>query len=78
MVERATMALTGAIQLACNRGQRFHRRPGNQKCACCASRTSRRLHTKIFEAEQTHQKIHQQLQTSQDQHVNNHSVHARS
>jgi len=48
MVEGTTMAFTGAIQLAYNRGQHSHRQPGNQKCACCTSTTSRRHHTKFF------------------------------
>ena len=55
MVEGTTMANTGAIHLTYNRGQHSHRKSGNQKCACCTSTISRRLHTKIFKTEQTRQ-----------------------
>ena len=49
MVERTTMAFTGAIQLAYNRYQHSNRQPGNQKLAYCLYTTSRRHHTKIFQ-----------------------------
>ena len=55
MVEGTTMAYTGVIQLACNRGQYSHRTLGKEKGACCISTTSRRHHTKILKTEQTHQ-----------------------
>jgi len=82
MVEGTTMAYTGAIQLAYNRGQYSHRTPGIEKCACCTSTTSSRHHTNIFKAKQTHQiccilqKIHQQLQALQGQ-ANHHSAHTK-
>ena len=53
MVEGTTIAYTGAIQLAYNRGQYSHRTPGKEKCACYTSTTSRRHHTKISKAKQT-------------------------
>jgi len=68
MVEGTTMAYTGAIQQACNRGQYSHRTLGNEKCAWCTSTTSRRLHTKTYQVEQTHQSycILQKLSTTAD------------
>ena len=36
-------------------GQYSNKTPGNEKCACCTSTNSRRHHTKIFKAKQTHQ-----------------------
>jgi len=50
----------------------YYRQPGNQKCTCCASTTSRSHLTKTFQVEQLisqciPQKIHHQLQTSQGQ-----------
>jgi len=84
MVERTTIAFTGAIQLAYNRGQHTYWQLGNQKCACCTSTTSRTHHTKFLQVEQTHprhcilQKVHTQLQTFQGQQAINYPLHTRS
>ena len=69
------MAITGAIKLAYNRCQHFHKQPGIQKGTSCTPTKSTRHYTEVFQVEQTHQshcilQIQQQLQTFQGQQAN--------
>jgi len=51
MVEGTKMAYTGAILLACNIGQYYHRTPGSEKCACLHFDNLRKTSQKDFQGQ---------------------------